>query len=64
MLSPKEVWLMQMLMQTIHSKGEGGGPNRQKKVSCLNFFHLAIKYEFYLINFPIVIINLLIGSIR
>lgn len=31
---------------TIHTKGEGGGPNRQTTILCLSFSHLAIKYVF------------------
>lgn len=32
------------------TKGEGGGPNRQKTVLCLNSSHLAMKYESYSIS--------------
>ena len=35
---------------TIHTRGEGGDPNQQRKVLRLNFSCLALKYEFYFIT--------------
>ena len=34
----------------IHTKREGGDPNRQRNMLGLNFSYLAIKYEFYFIT--------------
>ena len=39
-----------MHMHVIHTKREGGGPNGQRKILCLNISYLAIRYEFYFIT--------------
>ena len=35
----------------MHTRGEGGGPNGQRKNLCLNFSCLALKCEFLFILF-------------
>ena len=49
----KECYLLRRFGESgcmVYTKGEEGGLNRQTKMLCLSFFHIAIKYEFYFIN--------------
>ena len=49
----KECYLLRRFGEcgcTVYTKGERRGLNRQTKMLCLSFFHIAIKYEFYFIN--------------
>ena len=34
----------------MHTRRKGGGPNGQRKILCLNFSCLTLKYEFYFIR--------------